>query len=212
MLGYNSWVNVRFSKNIRRVRNWENNVSVATSTERPDLGGNIRYGDANTFAPILWNYLIDCFGVSSMLDVGCGEGHAVRFFAKHGVHSHGIDGLLSNVQRAVYPIALHDLLSGPYIMPVDLVWSCEVTEHIIPEKVDYFLETLANGKVVAMTHAQPGQAGYHHVNCQPDDYWISAMARYGYTLARTQPIFRQIAEKELCQNYFQSSGLVFVRL
>lgn len=94
-----------------------------------------------------------------MLDVGCGEGHAVSFFAKLGVHAHGIDGLKHNVQRAVFPIALHDLLAGPYFMPVDFVWSCEVAEHIDPLKVDFYLDTLANGRVVAMTHALPGQPG-----------------------------------------------------
>ena len=25
---------------------------------------------------------------------------------------------------------------------------------------------------VAMTYAPPGQGGYHHVNCQPKEYWI----------------------------------------
>ena len=138
--------------------------------QRKDLGGNIRYGDLSTFTPNLWRYLIDRFAVRSMLDVGCGEGHAVRFFFKQGVMAHGIDGLRSNVERAVAPIALHDILSGPYVMPVDLVWSCEVAEHILPEKVGYYLDTLANGKVVAMTHAMPGQDGHHHVNCQPDEY------------------------------------------
>ena len=36
---------------------------------RPDLGGNLHYGDANTFAPRLWRYLVERFGVSSVLDV-----------------------------------------------------------------------------------------------------------------------------------------------
>ena len=112
---------------------------------RPDLGGNVRHGDAWTYHPALWRYLVGRFGVRSVLDVGCGEGHAVRFFHALGVIAHGIDGLLINVQRAVYPIALHDLLAGPYIMPVDLVWSCEVAEHIDQEKVDHYLDTLANG-------------------------------------------------------------------
>ena len=102
---------------------------------RPDLGGNVRHGDAWTYHPALWRYLVGRFGVRSVLDVGCGEGHAVRFFHALGVIAHGIDGLLINVQRAVYPIALHDLLIGPYIMPVDLVWSCEVAGRPSPREL-----------------------------------------------------------------------------
>jgi hypothetical protein len=182
-----------------------------TDPARPDLGGNIHHGDMCTFAPRLWSYLIDRFAVRSMLDVGCGEGHAVKFFAKHGVAAHGIDGLMTNVNRAVYPIAHHDLLTGPYRMPVDMVWSCEVAEHILPEKVDHYLETLTNGKIIAMTHAVPGQPGYHHVNCQPDTYWIDALADYGYQLEVGTPEYRAIAAKEEIYNHFQASGLVFVR-
>jgi cyclopropane fatty-acyl-phospholipid synthase-like methyltransferase len=149
-----------------------------TKTElRPDLGGNIRYSDANTFTPKSWTYLIDRFVPRSMLDVGCGEGHTVAFFAKRGVWAHGIDGMPENVRSSVIPIALHDILSGPYIMPVDLVWSSEVAEHILPDKVDNYLDTLSNGKIVAMTHALPGQHGHHHVNCQPDEYWIEKMPK-----------------------------------
>ena len=118
---------------------------------RPDLGGNVRHGDAWTYHPGLWRYLVGRFGVRSVLDVGCGEGHAVQFFHRLGVIAHGIDGLLINVRRAVYPIALHDLLTGPYIMPVDLVWSCEVAEHIDANKVDHYLDSLA--------HAEANQSG-----------------------------------------------------
>lgn len=178
---------------------------------RPDLGGNMRHGDIHTFCPVLWRYLIDRFAVRSFLDVGCGEGHAVLFFHRAGVHSHGIDGLEINIRRAVAPIARHDLLAGPYLMPVDLVWSCEVAEHIDEGQVDHFLDTLANGRVVAMTHAVPGQGGYHHVNCQPADYWIEKMEERGYALCIDNEVFREISGREQTWNYFTKTGLVFAR-
>ncbi len=186
-------------------------MSAVIDSNRPDLGGNIRHGDSNTFSPYLWRYLIDRFAIRSMLDVGCGEGHAVKFFHKHGVFAHGIDGLQTNVDNAVVPIALHDLLAGPYVMPVDLAWSCEVAEHIAPDKVHHYLDTLANGRIIAMTHAVPGQDGHHHVNCQPSEYWIEALASRGYMLERSQEYYRGIAAKDDVPNYFQHSGLVFVR-
>lgn len=180
--------------------------------DRFDLGGNMRHGDVHTWSPILWRFLAERFAIQSMLDVGCGEGHAVTFFHKMGILAHGIDGLITNIRRAVTPIALHDILSGPYIMPVDLVWSCEVAEHILPDKVDFFLDTLANGRVVAMTHALPGQGGYHHVNCQPPEYWTECMAKRGYALSEDNELIREIAGKDQTWNYFMHSGLVFTQL
>ena len=186
-------------------------MSTVTDGVRPDLGGNIRHGDANTFCPTLWRHLIDRFAIRSVLDVGCGEGHAVAFFHRAGIYAFGIDGLKSNVDRAVAPIALHDLLAGPFYMPVDLAWSCEVAEHIHPSKVDFFLDTLANGRIVAMTHALPGQEGHHHVNCQPAEYWIERMALRGYSLERSQEYYKKIAALDPVPNYFMQSGLLFVR-
>ena len=123
---------------------------------RPDLGGNMRHGDLHTWCPRIWAYLIERFAVRSVLDVGCGEGHALNWFHRQKLFAHGIDGLRDNVFRAVIPVALHDLLAGPFVMPVDLVWSCEVAEHIDPTKIDLYLDTLSNGRVVAITHAVPG--------------------------------------------------------
>ena len=187
-------------------------MKTVVDTARPDLGGNLRLGDTGTFCPTLWRYLVDRFAAKSVLDVGCGEGHAVHFFRQLGLIVHGIDGLPINVSRAVTPISLHDILSGPFVMPVDLVWSCEVAEHIAPERVDYFLDTLANGRVVAMTHATPGQDGYHHVNCQAAEYWIEKMAQRGYALSPDNGLFLRVAGMEVAPTYFNRTGLVFLKI
>jgi len=135
----------------------------------------------------------------------------VAFFRRMAVVAHGIDGLRCNVDRAVTAIALHDILAGPYYMTVDLVWSCEVAEHIAPDRVDHYIDTLANGRIVAMTHATPGQDGYHHVNCQPASYWIGLMGSRGYSVALFNDNYRAIAASEGGFNYFMKSGLVFLR-
>jgi SAM-dependent methyltransferase len=179
--------------------------------KRPDLGGNVRHGDIYTWCPVLWSHLIDRFAVKSILDVGCGEGHAVAYFERQGVKAHGIEGLAKNIHRAVTPIALHDISMSAYVMPVDLVWSCEVAEHIIPEKVDNYIDTLVNGKVIAMTHALPGQGGHHHVNCQPKEYWVELISKRGYFLSPHNNLFIEISKKEYVPTYFSKSGLVFLR-
>ncbi len=179
--------------------------------ERPDLGGNLRHGDLCTHSPVLWRFLVERFAITSVLDVGCGEGHAVAFFRRIGCIAHGIDGLHLNIKRAVTPIALHDLTLSSYTMPVDMVWSCEVAEHLPEEKIDYFIDTLTNGRVVAMTHAVPGQSGHHHVNCQPKEYWQAKMAEKGFTLDRQNEEYRKVARSDLIFNYFSASGLIFHR-
>lgn len=186
-------------------------MSVVLDASRPDLGGNLRHGDVNTFCPVLWKFLVERFAVRSVLDVGCGEGHAVAFFHRLGVFAHGIDGLRLNIERAVVPIAFHDILSGPYIMPVDMVWSCEVAEHINEDSVEFYLETLCNGRIVAMTHAVPGQVGHHHVNCQPQSYWMEKMASRGYSLSHDISTVKDISQREGYGTYFQQTGLVFLR-
>src|SRR6188474_373147 len=56
----------------------------------PHLGGNIIGGDRNTFYPALWSWLVRRFDISTVLDVGCGEGHAMAEFSALGCEVHGI--------------------------------------------------------------------------------------------------------------------------
>lgn len=55
-------------------------MDFVTDKNHAHVGGNIRYRYHNAFTPILWTQLVDRFGVRSILDVGCGKRHAVRFF------------------------------------------------------------------------------------------------------------------------------------
>lgn len=66
----------------------------------------------------------------------------------------------------------------------DLVWCCEFVEHLHEEYIPNFLETFRHGRYLAVTHAFPGQPGYHHVNCQWPEYWIPKIEELGYILNR----------------------------
>lgn len=179
----------------------------------PALGGNVIGGDRRTFHPELWSFLISRFGVESMLDVGSGEGHCVRYFADLGVRATGFDGLRQNVEQSVAPIVLHDLRSGPYLLPVDLVHCCEVVEHVAERHLPSLLGTLANGRVIAMTHAIPGQGGHHHVNCQPAEYWIERVEALGYSfLPDVTAQGKELIVKAGHWTYFVGTGLIFQRL
>ena len=98
-------------------------------------------------------------------------------------------------------------------MPIDLVHCCEVVEHIEEQFLDNLLRTLANGRVIAMTHALPGQGGYHHVNCQPSEYWIQKIEAIGYHyLSMETEEVRNLGSGTECWTYFAKSGLVFERV
>jgi 2-polyprenyl-3-methyl-5-hydroxy-6-metoxy-1,4-benzoquinol methylase len=177
----------------------------------PTLGGNIWQGDPWTFSPGVWRYMIDRFAVHSVLDVGSGRGHAAHWFHKAGCQVVAMDGEEINIQNSLYPTVKHSVNDGPLKCPVDFVHCQEVAEHISPIYVPWFIDTLCNGAIILMTHAEPGQEGHSHVNCQPSQYWIEKLAARGYTLLPddTKRV-KDIANQERA-HHLARSGLVFAR-
>lgn len=182
-------------------------------SENPHLGGYIVGGDDATYYPDLWRWLVEERGVRSIVDVGCGEGHALRFFRELGCEVLGLDGVAQDDPDIVQ----HDyarLLRGRYEpRPKDLAWSCEFVEHVEEWYVPNFLATFARARLVLMTHAQPDQPGYHHVNCQPASYWIGAMAAIGYSLDEELTTHTRLLAgmNRNPYNHYARSGLVFDR-
>lgn len=193
--------------------------------ERGHLGGYKEGGDPATFYPDLWRWLVEEREVRSVIDVGCGEGHAVEFFESLGCDVLGIDG----VEQENPSVVRHDFTEGAFtndraafVLGVpgdrsrwlaDLCWSCEFVEHVEERFAPNFLETFASARLVLMTHAEPGQAGYHHVNCQPEAYWRGALAAIGFELdPEMTSACRQLAAlNESPWNHFKRSGLAFRR-
>lgn len=185
------------------------NYRYAQDESNLHLGGNLLEGDFNTHSPRVWDYLIDRFAISSVLDLGSGLGYSSHYFHKKGCKVVAVDGLESNVKNALYPTVMHDLNVGPVKTKVDLVHCQEVAEHIEPRFVDHFLYSLTCGKFVVMTHAMPGQLGHHHVNLQPPEYWIQRMGYVGMVLLPEDTnIVRKIANDEGAI-YVAQTGLVF---
>jgi len=183
--------------------------------KQPHLGGFIPGGDPATYYPDLWRWLVDRWGARSVLDVGCGEGHALKFFARCGVDNLlGIDGV---AQEAEHLVRTHDYTLGPlhveHIGRFNLCWCCEFVEHVEERYVPNFLATFACADLVLMTHAEPGQQGYHHVNCQPAAYWTGVLAAIGYQLDEAlTACTREFARaNESPWNHYARSGLAFSR-
>lgn len=147
-----------------------------------------------------------------MLDVGCGTGDALRWFADKGIETIGIEGLPQNAVQCPPPVIVHDLASGPAPAAgdVDLVWCCEVVEHVDETHIENLLDVLCRGRVLAMTHAVPGQGGFHHVNERPAGYWIEKIEARGFRFIESvsRDLRSLVTDRK---NYFSVSGLVFER-
>jgi|ERR1035437_4334955 hypothetical protein len=186
-------------------------MTTVSATEQPHLGGNVREGDAFTFCPRVWNYIIERFCVTSMMDLGSGIGNAAYFFFKKNIKTVAIEGLSENVSSAFYPTICHDLTERPIFTSVDFVHCQEVVEHIEERYLDNLLASLTCGRVILMTHAIPGQGGHHHVNEKPMEYWVQHISRRGYNLLieDTNRVRNMAAQDGAI--YVQKTGLLFHR-
>ena len=175
------------------------------------LGGYIAGGDPDTTYPQLWAWLVASQGVRTVIDVGCGDGIAVQFFESLGCHVLGVDGM-----PQTHPsIVQHDYTMGPLEtrsrQRSDLAWSCEFVEHVEEQYVPNFLDTFRLADLVLITHAEPGQRGWHHVNCQPAAYWLDKLASIDYEWDRETTLVARAraAENRSPWNHFARSGLAF---
>lgn len=187
---------------------------IPAKTEPTPSGLNREHGDPATWSPKLWTWAYETLMVRSVLDVGCGEGHCAVFFRELGCEVAGIDGSQEALRHSVIPDThvVHDYVTGPYApnRRYDLIWSCEFVEHVEERYCSNFLETFdrAGSKLLMLTHAVPGQPGWHHVNCQPGSYWVAQMLTCGFVL--DQPLTLQ-ARAVSEPGHFRARGLVFVR-
>jgi SAM-dependent methyltransferase len=196
-----------------------------TNVDEGHLGGYVRsrhaavrtqealeHGDPATWHPRLWRWAVEILGVRSVLDVGCGEGHAARFFRDLGCRVQGVDGSLQARRDSRIPDVhvVHDFTRGTYVPgeDFDLVWSAEFVEHVEERSCEHFLRTFeAASRVLMMTFAVPDQPGHHHVNLQEQDYWIDRLEAHGfrYDADRTR------ATRALASGHYARHGLFFAR-
>jgi len=155
----------------------------------PHLGGcvidNRRNGDGGTWASQLWDKLIEMIGPKTVLDIGCGAGYSLKYFIKEkGLIGVGVEGYEDAIKQSPVSsnIIKHDYTTGLLKLDrdFDFAWCCEFVEHVEEQYVDNFMKNFQQCKYVGMTHGVPGQPGFHHVNCQPAQYWIDMFKQYDF--------------------------------
>lgn len=124
--------------------------------------------------------LYDVFKPYTVFDVGCGIGGYLEGFAKCNCLVSGFDmgydqaGQFMNeyIRMSTFKWDASDPILIDY--KYDLVISIEVAEHIDKTKSSIFCKNVVDlccGRII-LTAAGLGQRGRHHVNCQPQKYWV----------------------------------------
>jgi SAM-dependent methyltransferase len=189
------------------------------------LGGytkNSDIGDRATFYPNMWAWAVKLFGITSVIDIGCGEGVSTAFFQQLGCDVLGVEGYGPAVTNSRVPakIVQHDYTTGPFVpsRKFDMAWSCEFVEHVEERYIENYLATFQQASMVFLTFALPGQGGHHHVNEQPQTYWVEQFGRLGFLLDDdATKCARAIAQADHLlvspdyPSHFITKGLVFFR-
>jgi hypothetical protein len=175
----------------------------------PHLGGNTIRPDKNTWSPASWTYLLENFDIKKMTDLGSGQGHTSQWFKERSIDVTAVEGLEFNVKNSVVPAILHDLTKKSFEQPTDLVLCVEVVEHIEEEYLEFLLTSLCQGNILFMTHAVPGQPGYHHVNCQDSKYWIDHISKKGYTLLEKESQEIRLLAAGDKARHLERNGMIF---
>lgn len=199
------------------------------------LGGFIVGGDIATYYPFMWEKLVKTFNVNTVLDVGCGVGYASKYFQSIGCDILSIDGSKESEELSLVPehFLLNDYENGSALdnaeieyngEPIkdfifDLCWSCEFVEHVWEKYSQNFINDFKKCKYVAMTYAYPGQGGHHHVNEQPEEYWIKKLEDNGFEyLEEDTKKFRKYSKTDMNERmkkidpkfiHFMHRGLIF---
>jgi SAM-dependent methyltransferase len=123
---------------------------------------------------------------SSVLDVGCGTGTWLRAAFDAGIRDVlGIDGVAISSDRLLIPpecFMVRDLTKSINLgRRFDLAICLEVGEHIDFRHARTLIQTLAaHSDCIVFSAAAPGQAGQHHVNCEPPSAWQERFNELGF--------------------------------
>eukprot|EP00977_Amphora_coffeiformis_P018462 scaffold6506_cov171-Amphora_coffeaeformis.AAC.10 len=89
--------------------------------DSPHLGGFWNDLDLTTMSPYLWMHMVKNYNIKSVVDLGCGLGHAAAWFDTHQVKTKCVDGSADALNRSVVALEKqadvlveHDFALGPW--------------------------------------------------------------------------------------------------
>jgi SAM-dependent methyltransferase len=149
---------------------------------------------ARVIAPLV----LDLIKVTSVVDVGCGQGLWLSAFQDLGIEAIlGLDGEYVNREKLAIPVECFrpSNLEAPFELDrrFDLAVSLEVGEHLPARSAAQFVKDIARtAPFVLFSTAIPAQGGMRHVNEQWPSYWEQLFGAEGFL--RLDPIQRLIRD------------------
>lgn len=147
---------------------------------------------------------VELFAPRSVLDLGCGTGQSLDFFADRGVEALGIEGSRLAIARARRPELIRQFNLNQELdlrRKFDLVWCFEVAEHIHPNYVRCLVRSMCkHSDRIVLSAAPPGQGGEGHLNEQPPEYWIRLFAEHGFEHDKLNSLELQRVEEQHSNN------------
>lgn len=125
------------------------------------------------------NQYVANHNIKDVYDFGCGTGEYLKRLTENNnqIIATGFEG--HQTERDFNNIVKADLSKILDIVPVDLVISIEVGEHIPKQYEQIFLDNISNNAKshIILSWAVKGQGGLGHVNCQDNDYIIEELRK-----------------------------------
>lgn len=133
------------------------------------------------------NFYFKKFDRLVCIDLGCGTGEMVKAINEEGDCCVGMDGDPISVERGILREHIDFIRKDFTTQPIKLgqycpefVWSVEFLEHVEEKYIPNFTNLFQTARAAFITAAPPGQRGWHHVNCQPKEYWIGKFVDLGF--------------------------------
>ena len=68
--------------------------------DKRHLGGCVIENDIGTYAPQVWDSIIKMYSPKTVIDVGCGAGHSLKYFFSKGLVGIGVEGFEEAINRS----------------------------------------------------------------------------------------------------------------
>ena len=145
-------------------------------------------------------------------DIGAGPGFYTQFLKQRGMNVAALDANRHDNLSLVFPITYIDISQHlAMVGRADVVLCLEVGEHIEPEFESNVINNICNlarNKII-MSWAIPGQGGFGHVNCQPNDYIIEQMEWLGWAYNEAESA--HLRQHCSACSWFENTLMVFDR-
>ena len=187
--------------------NYENYWKNESKGNRWQIGMADKWGGFRERPDVDWvRGIIKDFKVTSVVDIGCGTGRLFPVWFKLGVHAVGLEFSdieypfteANAIKYGLYSKQLN-IITDHYPEKFDLVFSTQVTLHILPEDIRSALENMdrmSNGLIGCVTFYMPGKGhlrpglSYPNKNSWNHDY-PKLFDDLGYDMIRSEILYRE---------------------